>query len=149
MFSQAGIKPTTLTLGCKPAKARNVPSTLAAPHMSNFISSISGAGLSEMPPVSKVMPLPTKTVGATALAAPLYFKTINRSGWSEPCATDMNEPMPSLATSLSPRTSTLMFLYFDKLLAALPSSSGVAWLAGRFPHSFANSIPAIAGVIYA
>jgi hypothetical protein len=29
--------------------------------MSNFISSISAPGLSEMPPVSKVIPLPTRT----------------------------------------------------------------------------------------
>ena len=47
--------------------ARKVPSTLAAPPMSNFISSISAAGLIEMPPVSKVMPLPTSTTGACAL----------------------------------------------------------------------------------
>ena len=45
------------------ATAFMVPSTLAAPDMSNFISSISGAGFSEMPPVSKVMPLPTSTIG--------------------------------------------------------------------------------------
>ena len=50
--------------------ARKVPSTLAAPPMSNFISSISGAGFMEMPPVSKVMPLPTSTVGASFLPAP-------------------------------------------------------------------------------
>ena len=35
--------------------------------MSNFISSISAAGLSEMPPVSNVMPLPTSTTGASRL----------------------------------------------------------------------------------
>ena len=52
------------------ATARSVPSTLAAPHMSNFISSISAPGLSEMPPVSKVMPLPTSTTGACVFAAP-------------------------------------------------------------------------------
>ncbi|MNV73244.1 hypothetical protein D3C71_1663820 [compost metagenome] len=71
MFSHAGIKPTTLIAGCSSANARKVPSTLAAPHMSNFISSISAEGLMEMPPVSKVIPLPTKTTGALFLAAPL------------------------------------------------------------------------------
>ena len=71
MFSQAGINPTTLIAGCSSPKARNAPSTLAAPHMSNFISSISGAGLIEIPPVSKVMPLPTSTTGGWSLAAPL------------------------------------------------------------------------------
>jgi len=71
MFSQAGIRPTTLMAGCSSPRARNTPSTLAAPHMSNFISSISAAGLMEMPPVSKVMPLPTSTTGAWSLAPPL------------------------------------------------------------------------------
>ena len=71
MFSVAGTMPTTLSGSFMRAAAFIVPSTLAAPHMSNFISSISGAGLSEMPPVSKVMPLPTRTMGAWSLAAPL------------------------------------------------------------------------------
>ena len=65
--------------------ARNVPSTLAAPHMSNFISSISAAGLSEMPPVSKVMPLPTSTTGASLFGrAVVAAATMKRSGSSEP-----------------------------------------------------------------
>ena len=50
-----------------------VPSTLAAPHMSNFISSISAAGLIEMPPVSNVMPLPTSTTGFASFAPPLVL----------------------------------------------------------------------------
>ena len=70
MFSQAGIKPTTLMAGLSRLKDLNTPSTLAAPHMSNFISSISGEGLIEMPPVSKVMPLPTNTTGADDFAVP-------------------------------------------------------------------------------
>lgn len=37
--------------------------------MSNFISSMPSPGLSEMPPVSNVMPLPTSTTGA-CLAGP-------------------------------------------------------------------------------
>ena len=45
------------------AMALNVPSTLAAPHISYFISSISAPGLSEIPPVSNVIPLPTSTTG--------------------------------------------------------------------------------------
>lgn len=70
MFSHAGIRPTTLMAGRRSASARKTPSTLAAPPMSNFISSISAAGLMEMPPVSKVMPLPTSTTGAWVLPAP-------------------------------------------------------------------------------
>ena len=70
MFSQVGIRPTRLTLGCSSAMVRKVPSTLAAPPMSYFISSMPAPGLSEMPPVSKVMPLPTSTSGACDAAAP-------------------------------------------------------------------------------
>ena len=70
MLSQVGTSTTRLTLALSDATAARVPSTLAAPHMSNFISSISAPGLSEMPPVSKVMPLPTRTTGAFDFAAP-------------------------------------------------------------------------------
>ena len=70
MLSQVGTMQTTLTSALSEAMVASVPSTLAAPHMSNFISSISAPGLSEMPPVSKVMPLPTRTTGACVLAAP-------------------------------------------------------------------------------
>src|SRR5690606_40310287 len=61
--SDLGMSPTRLIGSPICATALKVPSTLAAPHMSYFISSISAAGLSEMPPVSKVMPLPTSTMG--------------------------------------------------------------------------------------
>ena len=55
-FSQAGIRPTTSSGSSSSARARNEPSTLAAPPMSYFISSMVAAGLSEMPPASNVMP---------------------------------------------------------------------------------------------
>ena len=48
-----------------------VPKTEAAPHMSYFISSISAAGLSEIPPASKVNPLPTSTMGLAFLSGAL------------------------------------------------------------------------------
>ena len=70
MFSQVATTPTTLTGARMPASARIAPSTLPAPDMSNFISSISPPGLSDIPPVSKVMPLPTSTSGFFDLAAP-------------------------------------------------------------------------------
>ncbi len=46
------------------------PNTLAAPVMSNFISSMPGGCLSEMPPLSNVTPLPTSATGALPGAAP-------------------------------------------------------------------------------
>ena len=143
MFSVAGMSPTTFNLGLNSAKARNMPSTEAAPHMSNFISSIPAPPLSEIPPVSNVTPLPISTVGAAVFVPPMYFSTIKRSGSFEPRATDINEPMPSLATSLGPKTSqatTGCALASD--LAASPNIVGVAKLAGRFANSLAKSCPA-------
>ena len=68
-FSVAGMMPTTLIGSLSWATALNAPSTLAAPLMSYFISSISAAGLREMPPASKVTPLPTSTTGFCFLIA--------------------------------------------------------------------------------
>ena len=70
MFSVAGIRPTTLIGSSIRARALKVPSTLAAPHMSYFISSMPSPGLREMPPVSKVMPLPTSTTGLSPALPP-------------------------------------------------------------------------------
>jgi hypothetical protein len=47
-------------LGLSRAMACMAPIIAAAPAMSYFIFSMPSAGLMEMPPVSKVMPLPTK-----------------------------------------------------------------------------------------
>ena len=105
-FSHAGTMHTRLSFGFNPAIARSVPITLAAPPMSNFISSISADGLIEMPPLSKVMPLPTSTTGAASFAAPRYCATMNLGASLEPCATARNAPMPSLSTSLRSSTST-------------------------------------------
>ena len=48
-----------------------IPMTAAAPHMSYFIMSRSSPGFSEMPPVSKVTPLPMSTTGLVSLDAPV------------------------------------------------------------------------------
>src|SRR6185369_926293 len=126
MFSQLGISPTTLMEGRSSPIARKAPSTLAAPPMSNFISSMSCEGLMEMPPLSNVMPLPTSTTGASPCAAPWYFSTIKRKGCSEPLATAMNEPMPILATSLGPSTSHWRPCALASFFASSPSRVGVA-----------------------
>ncbi len=70
MFSQVGTTPTTFSLRPISAAALIAPNTLAAPVMSNFISSMPGGCLSEMPPLSKVTPLPTSTTGAWPLRPP-------------------------------------------------------------------------------
>ena len=71
MFSVAGTITVRLIGRAMRATACMVPSTLAAPHMSYFISSISAPGFSEMPPVSKVTPLPTRTTGFSLALAPV------------------------------------------------------------------------------
>ena len=49
----------TFTFGLSRAMARMAPIMVAPPAMSYFIFSMPSEGLMEMPPVSKVMPLPT------------------------------------------------------------------------------------------
>ena len=107
MFSAAATMATRLIFGRMPSTASTVPNTLAAPHMSNFISSMASPGLSEMPPVSKVMPLPTSTWGASsASSAPWYFITISREGCSLPRPTESRLWAPSVSRASSSRIST-------------------------------------------
>ena len=105
MFSQVGISAIAFSGARMPASARIVPSTLPAPDMSYFISSISGPGLSEIPPVSKVMPLPTYTIGFCFFGPPMYLRTISFGGWREPRETARSAPMPSFSMSRCSRTS--------------------------------------------
>ncbi len=57
-----------------------IPSTAAPPHMSYFISSILADGLIEIPPASKVSPLPTiATVGAFG-SPQSYSRRMKRGG---------------------------------------------------------------------
>ena len=67
MFSAIGRYALTATDGLSAAIASMAAPTAAAPAMSDFISHMPCAGLIEMPPVSKVMPLPTS---ATRLPLP-------------------------------------------------------------------------------
>ena len=107
MFSVVGMMPITLSGSFISATAFMVPSTLPAPHMSYFISSISAPGLSEMPPVSKVTPLPTSTTGFCFFGPPLMLDHDELRRLALPSATDSSEPMPSFSMSL--RSSTVTF----------------------------------------
>ena len=75
----------------------------------------------EMPPESKVTPLPTSTTGLSPLLPPLYSSDINLAGSRLPRDTESREPMPSFSMAASSSTLTFSFLY------DLPSSR--AWLA--------------------
>ncbi len=59
MFSAIGAQAVTLTASPSRAIAVIAAMTAAAPPMSDFIHSIAAGGLSERPPESNVMPLPT------------------------------------------------------------------------------------------
>ena len=54
------IQPTTSVRTSSPGSSAMVASTVAAPAMSVFIVIMPAAGLSDRPPESKVMPLPTR-----------------------------------------------------------------------------------------
>ena len=70
-FSQPANTPMTFNGRFNSAIAFIVPKTDAAPHISYFISSISAAGFKEIPPASKVKPLPTNTIGFAFLSGAL------------------------------------------------------------------------------
>ena len=60
MFSVAQTMPMTRTFGLSWAMARMAPIMAAPPAMSYFIFSMPSEGLMEMPPLSKVIPFPTR-----------------------------------------------------------------------------------------
>ena len=67
-FSAIIINAVTRTFGCKSSRAVSVARIAADPAMSLFIAIMVSYGrFNEMPPVSKVMPLPTKTTWGNAL----------------------------------------------------------------------------------
>ena len=60
VFDAGDEAPSPRTAGFSCAMARMAPSMAAPPAMSYFIFSMPSAGLMEMPPLSKVTPLPTR-----------------------------------------------------------------------------------------
>ena len=111
MFSTSPMMPTASTLALRPARAFISPTTVPAPLMSHFMSSMPAEGFSEMPPVSKVTPLPTKATGALAFlpafpVTPCQRMTTSRGSRSLPWATPSNAPMPRRCICRAPRIST-------------------------------------------
>src|SRR5437870_3232750 len=80
MFSTAAIRPTTCRRSFSCDARVSAASTAAAPDMSNFISSMPGGSLREMPPESNVTPLPTSTTGGCPAPRPRYSSTMKRGG---------------------------------------------------------------------
>ena len=77
--------------------ASNVPMTAAAPPISIFISAIPADGFIEIPPVSKVTPLPTRAIVPFFLYCLPYSSVINFGSFSLPLLTPITPPIPSLA----------------------------------------------------
>ena len=69
-FSVAPTTAITSSGSSRRAIAPTPSSTLAAPDMSNFISDIFAEGFSEIPPLSKVTPLPTRPSTGPLAPAP-------------------------------------------------------------------------------
>ena len=131
MFSAQAIRPMTRRGVSSWPRASNRPMTAAAPPMSPFISHIPAAGLMEIPPLSKVMPLPTTMSGASsACPAGACSRMIRRGSLAEPAATAANAPMPR--ETMSSRSSTSQFMSWRRasLRASSAMSSGVRLLAG-------------------
>ena len=106
MFSVIGTMATTRTGAFSRAIADIAQITAAPPDMSSFILSMLSAGLIEMPPVSKVMPLPTRprTTPGTALGGSCLSTTRRGGSWL-PRATPSSMPILSAAMRCSSRTS--------------------------------------------
>ena len=74
MFSTKPTTPTALTRALRPARHFIRPTTAAEPAMSYFISSMPWLGLMEIPPVSKVTPLPMKATGCCSAPSGAPFQ---------------------------------------------------------------------------
>ena len=145
MFSTRPTRPTASTLALRPASAAISPTTAPAPAMSHFMSSIPPAGLMEMPPVSKVTPLPMNATGLPAAffpfpPAPFHCITTSRASLEEPWATPSSAPMPSFFISFGPSTSTSM-PSFSSSLQRSAISSGWRMFGGSETRSRARKTP--------
>ena len=149
IFSVHGITPTTgqggVHCGARRPKASNVPITAAAPDMSPFISAMFAAGLRLIPPLSKVMPLPTSATGLPSAPLGAYSRTTSRGSRSAPRATARNAPMLRSSSSFGPSTRHFIpySAYREASSAAVDAiKTGVTSLAGPLAKSRARYRPA-------
>ena len=138
IFSVEGIIPTTFIFGFNMDTARITPRTTPEPHISYFISSILAAGLIEIPPLSKVNPLPTSIFGFSVFIPLKYSITINFGGSSVPEATPAKAPIPISVNSFLSKTVTFTSESLDISFAFSAKCVGVAILPGRFSRSRAK-----------
>ncbi len=133
---------TTLIPGFTSAMTCMAPSTLAEPPISYFISSMPSPGFRLMPPVSKVMPLPTSTWGLSLALPPRYSMMMKRGGWVLPLPTARMVFMPSFSICFSSSTSVLMTSWsFASFLACSASQTGWQIFGGVLPRSLVKFMP--------
>jgi hypothetical protein len=105
------------------------------------MSTMPSVGLSESPPESKVMALPTITTGGLRPAAPFGIQEIftSRGSSAEPRVTPRNIPMRRPAISRGPSTSTCSPASLASSRAVSASRVGVRWSGGSFTRSRAQA----------
>jgi hypothetical protein len=106
MFSAIGTVAVTATGSSSRAASTVVATTAAAPLMSDVMWSMLAAGLIEMPPVSNVMPLPTRATEARGESPPDQRSRTSRGLREEPWPTPSTPPYPAAASAASSSTST-------------------------------------------
>ena len=87
MFSAAATSPVTRDATPSRPSADMAAITAAPPAMSVFICTMPSGGLSDSPPLSNVMPLPTSTMCSCAPAG-AYPSSISRGGEADPVHRD-------------------------------------------------------------
>jgi len=138
MFSVTGASATTRTGSLRSRAAARHAKTVAAPIMSYFISPIDAAGFSEIPPLSKVMPFPTRTAVPRAPFG-AYSPMRKTGGRALPALTPRRPPIfsrsmagLSSAWKRSPRR-------FESAPASRANSRGPRSLPGVLPRSRAQA----------
>ena len=139
-FSVAGTKAVTSTGRPRRAAAATAPITAAPPAMSYFMVSIDLGGLSESPPESKVIPLPTRITRRRA-PGPAQRSRMKRGSSRLPRATASRPVRPSLAMRFGAHASASR-PRMSRASAATRSARkrGVATDAGSFTRSRARKI---------
>jgi hypothetical protein len=101
------------------------------------------AGLMEMPPVSNVIPLPTRTRCGWPASVPGQVSSMNLGGRDEPPPTATTPPNPCSASQFSSRTRTSRpGTAFAAFTAAAASHDGSFTFDGVFARSRPNDVAA-------
>ncbi len=136
IFSVVGRMLTRLSGSFSLAAARMAARTSAPPVISAFMCSMFSAGFSEMPPVSNVTVLPTRTTGRSSfLRAPRYSRMMNFGGSWLPRATPSNAPMPNFSMSFCSRIFNATPVSFAMAFASWAILVGVITLDGWLQRS--------------